>query len=194
MNIYLEIFGYIGTCLVIISMLMTSLIKLRLFNFSGSIISLIYALIIKSYPVALLNLCLAGINLFYLLKNILGNKSFTLIKTNISDSSLNYFLKSTICLDLNHNLFNTNDIYLVFNNNEIIGLILSKQKNNKLNIDFEYILPKYQSLFYQSFFNDYLKKQNIKEVAIKVESINNKKHLTKAKFKYINNYFIKRIN
>ena len=62
MNIYLEIFGYIGTGLVLLSMMMTSVVKLRLINMAGSLISMIYAIICTTWPVVLLNLGLILIN------------------------------------------------------------------------------------------------------------------------------------
>ena len=49
MNINIvELVGYIGSLLVVVSMLMTSVIKLRFINLTGSFIFTIYALIIKS--------------------------------------------------------------------------------------------------------------------------------------------------
>ncbi len=62
MNIYLEIFGYIGTALVLLSMMMTSVVKLRVVNMCGSLISMIYAIIVQTWPVVLLNLGLLIIN------------------------------------------------------------------------------------------------------------------------------------
>jgi hypothetical protein len=62
MNIYLEIFGYIGTALVLLSMMMTSVDKLRWINMAGSLISMIYAILCQTWPVALLNLGLILIN------------------------------------------------------------------------------------------------------------------------------------
>lgn len=62
MNIYLEIFGYIGTGLVLLSMMMTSVVKLRLINMAGSLISMIYAIICVTWPVVFLNLGLILIN------------------------------------------------------------------------------------------------------------------------------------
>ena len=41
----IEIFGYIGCIFVIISMLMTSVVKLRVINTVGSSISAVYAMI-----------------------------------------------------------------------------------------------------------------------------------------------------
>ena len=71
-NVYLEIFGYIGTAVVILSMMMHSMTKLRALNITGSVITLIYALICKTYPVALLNAVLVGVNLYHLIKYFVG--------------------------------------------------------------------------------------------------------------------------
>lgn len=62
MNIFWEIFGYTGTALILLSMMMTSVVKLRIINMSGSLISMIYAIICNTWPVVLLNLGLLIIN------------------------------------------------------------------------------------------------------------------------------------
>lgn len=67
MNIYLEIFGYIGTGLVITSMMMRSINKLRILNISGAVISMIYAILVNAWPVVVLNACLTLINLYQLI-------------------------------------------------------------------------------------------------------------------------------
>ena len=69
MNVFLEIFGYIGTALIILSMTMKSMNKLRLPNISGSIISVIYSVIIGAWPTVILNVCLATINTYHLIKS-----------------------------------------------------------------------------------------------------------------------------
>lgn len=71
MNIYLEMIGYVGTALVVISMMMTSVTWLRILNVCGSVMSGIYALCGGAYPVLLLNVCLIGINLFHLIRDLL---------------------------------------------------------------------------------------------------------------------------
>ncbi len=62
MSIFWEIFGYIGTALILISMMMTSVVKLRIINMCGSLISMIYAIVCNTWPVVLLNLGLLIIN------------------------------------------------------------------------------------------------------------------------------------
>ncbi len=74
MNIYLEILGYIGTAFVILSMMMTSVLKLRIFNMCGALLSLIYALCVHTYPVAVLNLSLLCINLVQTIRYLRQNK------------------------------------------------------------------------------------------------------------------------
>ena len=67
MNIWLEIFGYIGTLLVLVSMTMSSLAKLRMVNVSGSVISMIYSLLISAYPIVFLNFGISLINVYKLI-------------------------------------------------------------------------------------------------------------------------------
>lgn len=67
MNIYIEIFGYIGTLLVIISMTMKSINRLRAFNIAGSIISMIYCIIAGTWPTVVMNVCLITVNTYQLI-------------------------------------------------------------------------------------------------------------------------------
>ena len=68
-DIALEIFGYVGTVLVVISMLMTDINKLRIINVSGGFVSLIYALVRNTMPIAVMNFILITINIIQLIKS-----------------------------------------------------------------------------------------------------------------------------
>ena len=61
-TIWLEIFGYIGTALVLVSFLMHDIKWLRAVNMAGGAISLIYAIIMNTMPVVVLNGSLILIN------------------------------------------------------------------------------------------------------------------------------------
>ena len=63
-----EILGYAGTGLILVSMLMTSVVRLRVINLIGSALFALYAVLIRSYPTAILNACLVAINVYQLLK------------------------------------------------------------------------------------------------------------------------------
>jgi hypothetical protein len=67
MNLYVELFGYLGTLLVFISMTTSSIKKLRILNISGSVITVIYSVIISAYPIVFLNLGLSVVNFYKLI-------------------------------------------------------------------------------------------------------------------------------
>ena len=68
MNVYLELFGWLGTGFVIASMLMTNINRLRILNMTGSVISAIYSALISAWPVVALNVGLFIINSIQLLR------------------------------------------------------------------------------------------------------------------------------
>ena len=68
MNIYLEIFGYIGTILVVSSMMMKSINKLRIINVVGGTISLIYSALISAWPIVIMNAAIVLIHCYHFAK------------------------------------------------------------------------------------------------------------------------------
>lgn len=76
MNVFLELFGYLGTALVLISMMMTSVRWLRLVNLSGAVVSMIYAVLVQTWPVAVLNFGLIVIHIVKLMQ-LRGKKEET---------------------------------------------------------------------------------------------------------------------
>ncbi len=88
----LEFFGYVGSVLVVVSMLMSSVVKLRVINMVGSVISGTYALIIGSFPLALMNISLIIINGINLYKLLMNKQTYDLIETGAGDGFLTYFL------------------------------------------------------------------------------------------------------
>ena len=89
----IELIGYLGSALVVFSMLMTSIVKLRVVNTVGCVIFTAYALVIGSYPTALMNLCLIGINVFQLFRLFRDQKQYDLIDTDLGDGYVSYFLE-----------------------------------------------------------------------------------------------------
>ena len=93
MNLWLEIFGYIGSALVVISLLMTSVVKLRVLNTLGSVISGTYALIIGSFPLMLMNVSLIIINVYNLYKLLKTKNHFEIVKGSCEDGFVKYFVQ-----------------------------------------------------------------------------------------------------
>ena len=73
-ELLLEIFGYIGSFLVVISMMMTSITKLRILNMSGSVISTTYSIIVGAWPIVAMNTAIFLINLYHIINEKVREK------------------------------------------------------------------------------------------------------------------------
>ena len=88
----IEMIGYLGSALVVVSMLMSSVVKLRVINTIGSGIFAAYALMIHSYPTALMNGFLIGINVYNLIKLTQKDRSYDLVEGAQGEGLLRYLL------------------------------------------------------------------------------------------------------
>ena len=91
LSIY-EWIGYIGSAIVLISFMMTSVVKLRLVNMAGSVITMIYGFMIQAYPTVVLNGVLLIINLIHLLRVINQSDVYAMVPTDAKDPMYRYFL------------------------------------------------------------------------------------------------------
>lgn len=66
MNIWIEILGYTGMALVILSFLFKRVMILRSVNLFGAILSMTYGFLTSTYPTAALNATLAVINIIFI--------------------------------------------------------------------------------------------------------------------------------
>ncbi len=63
-----EFVGYLGSTLVVVSLAMTSVVRLRIISLFGSLAFLVYALLIGSAPIVITNVLIACINVWFLRK------------------------------------------------------------------------------------------------------------------------------
>ncbi len=87
-----EIIGYVASALVAISLMMTSILKLRIINLVGSAFFTLYGLLIGAYPVAAVNAFIVGINVYYLSKIFGAKEYFRLLEVEHRSEYLRYFL------------------------------------------------------------------------------------------------------
>ena len=167
MNIYLEILGYIGTALVIVSMMMTSVLKLRIFNLCGSVIGLIYAILCHTWPVALLNFALTIINIIQILRQKRHRYKFDYAKVHLQDGAVAYFLRhyekdiekffpgSLPVLEEN------TEVYVTFVEGEMVGLLIGARQGETLHILLDYAIARYRDLSVGKFIFPKLKEKGI---------------------------------
>lgn len=73
---YVEILGYAASIMVALSMLMVSVVRLRVINLVGSVVFIIYGIMLPSVPVVLTNLFVVGVNIWHLRRAFKNGRSY----------------------------------------------------------------------------------------------------------------------
>ena len=192
----IEMVGYLGSLLVLVSFLMTSVVKLRIVNSVGSLIFMIYALIIKSYPTAVMNGALVIINLRFLLKSRNTEQVFELVKVNNEDALLQFLLKyyqsdiltcfPTVDLDLS----NSTDIYVVTCNGKPVGITAGKRTGDDLYLLLDYSIPEYRDFSVAEYLNRHIKEEGVKRLIYSGSTENHLDYLNKLGYKQVDGQYI----
>ena len=197
MNVFLEIFGYVGTALVLLSMMMTSVVKLRLLNTVGSIISMIYAFLSGAWPVVFLNLGLIIINVWQLIKLHRTETVFACVKLNADDQSLGYFLNYHSSDIAQHfpgyritNGANT-EVYMVYTSGESVGVLIGSREGDTLHVQFDYATVKYRDCSVGAFLYGQLKNDGIRKLVSEGKGEYHNQYLTRMGFTEENGKFCK---
>jgi len=170
MNIYLEIFGYIGTALVLLSMMMTSVVKLRIYNILGSVISMTYSFLCSAWPVVFLNLGLIIINVYQLLRLRQAKIVFTRVRVGAEDKVLQHFLDkcaSDIVLSFPGYAYEPaeeREIHMVFEDVEPVGVLIGTREADTIAIDLDYVTKKYRDCSVGNFLYTDLKRDGIRKI------------------------------
>lgn len=89
---FIEWIGYLASIIIMTSMLMSSLIKLRMVNCLGSSTFAIYGFVIGALPVGILNTFIAIINIIYLYKAFNKKEYFKILEVKRENKYLLAFL------------------------------------------------------------------------------------------------------
>ena len=147
----LELVGYLGSVLVLISMLMTSVVRLRVINLIGSAVFTAYAILIRSYPTAFLNGCLVGVNIYQLLRlRRAAGKSYEIQAVAPGEGFAAWFLER--CRDDIARYFPAVDLerakraegFAVFYDDQAAGVLLGQRKGESFEILLDYSAPSFR--------------------------------------------------
>ena len=196
-RLYIELFGYLGSCLVVVSMLMSSVIKLRIINITGSIISATYALIIGSFPLALMNICLIIINVYNVYKLINESRKYEIVKGDTEDSFFQYFMsrngediKQYYC-DFQVDKVEGDTVYYAFCNDVPVGIFVGHRDGDKVAISVDYTVPNYRDCSVAKFLYIKLNADGINTLELVNPSKNMLQFLRKMGYKDKDNKYVK---
>lgn len=196
-----EIIGYTGSFLVIVSMLMTSVVKLRVINTIGSVIFAVYALCIHSYPTAAMQVCLIVINIISLYKLLSKKNTYSVLPVSNSDSMLAYFyneysqdilqyfpdfdIKRISAADDDAAKENNICAYLIMCGATAAGLFVGSKTDDAMNVWLDYATPAYRDCSVGKYLYDYLVQNGFKRFRTATASEAHKSYLSKMGFKLL---------
>lgn len=187
-----EYLGYIASLIVLISLLMSSVKRLRWINLIGSITFATYGFLIGSIPVAILNIGTSLINIYYLTKMYNTKDYFKLLDFDIKSDYFNYFLdfyKKDLL-----NFFSPNNIHLkkadmsfyILRNLRPAGIFLGNEvAKDTLKIEMDYVVPDYRDFQMGIFLyhnKDVFLKKGYKKLVTYTNTQKHEKYLKKMGF------------
>lgn len=145
-----EWIGYLASALVALSLLMSSVKKLRWINMAGAAVFTVYGLLIDSWPVVIMNAFLVVVNIWYLFK--LSNKSLKLrLKPEKWDNEFvqTYMDKHQTEINSIYPGFNPKDnpfdLHLIYNQFEIAGFFSAKKQREKVRLNTLFLSKKFRN-------------------------------------------------
>lgn len=190
----LEAFGYLASVITAISLMMGNIWKLRWFNLIGSLMLMIYAMVLKTWPVAVVNAFIVGVDLYYLWKLSSLRDMFSLMEVNSDDKTFLKAFLHTYGADIKKffpefNLSEGEKVSCVFilRNLMPVGLfIFENEGNGTAGIKLDYVIPSYRDLSNARFFyntgSEKFISDGFREFVIRKPSKNHISYITKLGF------------
>lgn len=150
---WLEVFGWIGSGVLVWSLLQTRILRLRILNLTGCIISVIYALLAGIWPILGLNAVLALINIFHLRKltsQAANEAAYSVVALQPSDAYFQFLLtKHAADIAATHPGFagvpQDAEVYLILRVDETVGMVvLSQPSPGSAQILLDYVTPRFR--------------------------------------------------
>ncbi len=170
-QVLFEWIGYLGSVIIAISLMMSSIIKLRWLNLLGASIFSTYGFIIGAMPVAFLNLFITFINIFHLY-NIYKQKDFLkILHIRTENKYLDFFIEF-YQQDINtffpgfyesfkNKLYEPQSYlcFLIIRNAAVAGVFIGKKNTeDEMFIEIDFAIPEYRDLKT----GKYIYKQNLR--------------------------------
>ncbi len=158
---WIEMIGYVGSVLVAVSLMMSSLVKLRWINLAGALTFAIYGGLVGAYPVLAVNGFICIVNVVYLWRMSRRRDFFTLLPIRRSDNS---FLRGFLAFhrqdidkyfpDFDLDTYATPHIAFILRDMNPAGLVVFCEREQDVLIHLDYVLPSYRDLRCARFFLD----------------------------------------
>lgn len=191
--IVLEWIGYIASGIVLVSLLMSSIKKLRWINLGGAMLFGIYGFMIGSIPTGLMNVGIVMIDIYFLTKMYMSKEYFRVLPIENDTDYLNSFLefyKKDIeqYTDISKIDFNKAAVklYILRNMNPAGIFICNEINKNTLEITLDYAIPMFRDFKMGQFIFErqklYFLKNGYNKFVVFTDNLHHVKYLKKMGF------------
>ena len=198
-NSIVEITGYIGSALVLLSFLMTSVIKLRVFNCLGSIVSFIYAMIIKAYPTALMNFFLIIINAYFLYKSTNFKREYALVEVKRGDPFMDYLVREyaddiqSVFPGVSLDFKTAENCYIICCHRQPVAFTITTGNKEETELLLDYSIPEYRDYSVGEYLYGQFKSKGIKKLVYRGPADNHTAFLKKMGYQQKDGYYVKNL-
>lgn len=147
----IDILGYTASILILISLIMSSTKKLRWINLFGSLTFVVYALLIQTYPVAVLNLFTAVANVYYLYRIYTSQAYFNILKIQKNNEYIDYFIEhnqkdlSRFYPSMNIDFRDADYSFYILRDIMPVGVFVANRLDQTtLKVELDYVIPSYR--------------------------------------------------
>ncbi len=193
----LELIGYVASILILISLLMSSALKLRILNAVGSVVFTVYGILIASYPTAFLNGVSVIVDLYYIVKLLRKHTCFTFHQVGSGEAGLQAFLEfyqediSRFFPNFDFSLTGRR-VYMVYTDGAPVGLLVgSVLADGGLVVEVDYSTPRYRDCSVGKFLYSALASAGIPALVTGRGTKEHEAYLKRSGFAAQGNVFIK---
>src|SRR5574342_68534 len=146
----IEVIGYLGSILVAISLMMKSLVRLRLINLFGALFFTVYGILLRAYPVAILNGLIVGIDVYYLIQMWRQRDFFTFLEVSPGSEYLRAFVEfyrediHAIIPSYAHEADPSLLCFFILRNMVPAGLFIARVDGQAATVQLDYVIPNYR--------------------------------------------------
>ena len=198
-----ELIGYLGSILVAISLMMKSLLRLRIINLFGALFFTVYGVLLGAYPVAFLNGIIVCIDLYYLFQMWRQKDFFTFLEVSPEGSYLNAFVQfyrdDILEIIPTYKHMTGNDVlcFFILRNMMPAGLFIARVRNEEAQIQLDYVIPNYRDFKVGRFIFEenaaFFRERGIRRFVSDGGSPIHRKYLDKMEFVHRGNMYVHEI-
>lgn len=190
-EVAVEIFGYISSAIVVFSLTRTSVKKLWIINGIGAIGFIIYAVIIQSYPTALMNFGALIIDIVQLYRLHHVHDSFETVEATPGSAYYDWFIKKheeeLKAYDPEEKYKTAQHSLFFVRNNEVAGVLAYNVSDGSAEIVLDYVTDKFRDCRIGRYFfgetNPYFVQQGISKFVTRTTNPKHEGYLSALNFK-----------